>query len=451
VADSPQDKSATSRPISANTLARTARLAALPVSFAGRTTLGLGKRMVGKPAGLVFDEVQRRTADQIFSVLGQLKGGAMKFGQAMSIFEAAFPEEFIAPYRETLTKLQDAAPAMPPGTVHRVLATEFGDDWREKFIEFDDAPAAAASIGQVHRAVWHDGREVAVKLQYPGAAKALNSDLRQIGRLARLFGVVAPGLDVKPLIAELQARVAEELDYTLEAQAQSQFAEAFAGDRDIVIPQTVAHTERALVSTWLDSTSSLAHIITDGTQAERDAYGEIYVRFLFAGPERAGMLHADPHPGNFRIMPDGRLGVVDFGAVARLPDGLPTVMGHLLRCAVNDDYESVVQGLRDEGFLKPSTDLGADQIASYIGPFVEPARVERFTFSRDWMREQTLRVSAPTADGMGTAVKINLPPSYLLIHRVWIGGIGVLSQLGATAPFRQILADSLPGFAGDEF
>ena len=219
------------------------------------------------------------------------------------------------------------------------------------------------------------------------------------------------------------------------------------GDSDIVVPEPVAHTERALVSTWLESDSSLAQIITSGTQDERDRYGEAYVRFLFAGPRRAGMLHADPHPGNFRIMPDGKLGVVDFGAVARLPDGLPVSMGRLLRYAVDGDYDSVLGGLRDEGFLKSKTDLDADTIARYIGPFVEPARVERFTFSREWMREQTLRVSAPTAEGMGTAMKINLPPQYLLIHRVWIGGIGVLSQLGATAPFRAILEESLPGFA----
>jgi predicted unusual protein kinase regulating ubiquinone biosynthesis (AarF/ABC1/UbiB family) len=440
--DGPKD-----RPLTGNAFARTARLASLPVGFAGRTTLGLGKRMVGAPANAVLNDVQRRTADQIFSVLGQLKGGAMKFGQAMSIFEAALPDEFIGPYRETLTKLQDSAPPMPPGTVHRVMAEEFGADWREQFMSFDDAPAASASIGQVHRAVWADGTDVAVKLQYPGAARALTADLRQIARLARLFGILAPALDVKPLVRELQDRVAEELDYSLEAGSQSVFATEFEDDPEIVVPHPLTHTEHALVSVWLESDHSLAQVITDGTKEERDRYGEAYVRFLFAGPTRTGMLHADPHPGNFRIMPDGRLGVVDFGAVARLPEGLPPSMGRLLRYAVEGDYENVLDGLRDEGFLKNGVDLDPDTIARYIGPFVEPASVERFTFNREWMRAQTLRVSSPTAEGMGTAMKINLPPQYLLIHRVWIGGIGVLSQLGATAPFRAILEESLPGFA----
>lgn len=441
------DEKPEGRPLSGNAFARTARLASLPIGFAGRTTLGVGKRIVGAPAQGVLDEVQRRTADQIFTVLGQLKGGAMKFGQAMSIFEAALPDELIGPYRETLTKLQDSAPPMPPGVVHRVMVEEFGESWRDQFPTFGDAPAASASIGQVHRATWLDGTEVAVKIQYPGAARALTADLRQIARMARLFGILAPALDVKPLIAELQDRVAEELDYSLEAGAQSVFAGAFADDPEVVIPEPLAHTERALVSEWLEADSSLAQIISTGTQEERDRYGEAYVRFLFAGPERAGMLHADPHPGNFRIMPDGRLGVVDFGAVARLPDGLPESMGRLLRLVVDGDFEAVIDGLHDEGFLKRGVELDAETIARYLGPFAEPARVERFTFSRDWMREQMQRVSAPTAEGMGTAMKINLPPQYLLIHRVWFGGIGVLSQLGATAPFRSILEESLPGFA----
>ncbi|AWB93146.1 ABC1 kinase family protein [Aeromicrobium chenweiae] len=454
--DSPEQDQPKGRPLTGSAFARTARLASLPIGFAGRTTLGLGKRVVGAPANLVLDEVQRRTADQIFSVLGQLKGGAMKFGQAMSIFESALPDELIGPYRETLVKLQDSAPPMPPATVHRVMVQEFGGSWRAQFPTFEDRPAASASIGQVHRATWLDPADpdaapvdVAVKLQYPGAAKALISDLRQIGRLARMFGIIAPGLDVKPLVKELQDRVAEELDYSLEAEAQRVFATAFADDPEITVPMPMAHTERALVSSWLEADSSLAQIITSGTQEERDRYGEAYVRFLFAGPQRTGMLHADPHPGNFRIMPDGRLGVVDFGAVARLPDGLPPTMGRLLRFAVDGDYDSVVEGLHEEGFLKSTKDLDADTIARYIGPFVEPAQVERFTFSREWIRAQTLRVSAPTAEGMGTAMKINLPPQYLLIHRVWIGGIGVLSQLGATAPFRAILEESLPGFADE--
>ena len=157
----------------------------------------------GRPAEIVAQELQQRTAEQIFRVLGELKGGALKLGQALSIFEAALPPEIAGPYRATLTRLQESAPPLPAATVHKVLAADLGPDWRSEFADFDDEPAAAASIGQVHRAVWHDGRPVAVKIQYPGAGKALNSDFTQLSRAGRLFGLLMPGLDVKPLLEEL--------------------------------------------------------------------------------------------------------------------------------------------------------------------------------------------------------------------------------------------------------
>lgn len=430
-----------------STFGRTARLAALPVSFAGRTTLGVGKRLVGRPAEVVLTEVQQRTAEQIFKVLGELKGGAMKFGQAMSVFEGAMPEELAGPYRQTLQKLQDAAPPMPEELVNRQMTREFSPKWRDNFESFNMKPAAAASIGQVHRGVWFDGRDVAVKIQYPGAERALASDLRQIARASRLFAVVVPGIDIKPLIEELQQRVLEELDYSLEASAQQVFAEEFAGDPHIAVAEVVDFTPRALVSTWLDSPYSLAQVIRDGDQAERDRWATLYARFLFEGPARTGLLHADPHPGNFRVMPDGRLGIVDFGAVARLPNGLPRIMGQLLRAAVENDYDTVLKGLREEGFIKPNSSLTAEVIETYLEPFVAPARVDEFRFDRQWMRQQATRLSAPNTAGLRTAVQLNLPREYLLIHRVWAGGIGVLSQLEATAPFRQMLIDHLPGFA----
>ncbi len=425
---------------------RTARLAALPLGFAGRTALGIGKRVGGKPAEAVAAEIQARTADQVFRVLGELKGGAMKFGQAMSIFEAALPEDLAGPYRATLTRLQDAAPPMPPATTHKVLAASLGRQWRRKFQSFEETPAASASIGQVHRAVWSDGRAVAVKVQYPGAGQALTADLDQISRLGRLFGAIVPGLDVKPLLAELRDRVVEELDYRLEAQSQRAFAAAYADDADFVVPDVVTQAEAVLVTEWIEG-EPLSRYIVDGTTKERDDLGTKYLRFLFSGPARAGLLHADPHPGNYRVMADGRLGVVDYGAVAHVPDGLPPSIGRLLRRALDGDAETVMAGLREEGFVRQGSRLDPQVLIDYLSPFIEPAEVERFRFDREWMRGQFARINDPRQENWSVGLRLNLPPTYLLVHRVWLGGLGVLCQLGAEVPMRAELERWLPGYA----
>jgi predicted unusual protein kinase regulating ubiquinone biosynthesis (AarF/ABC1/UbiB family) len=427
--------------------ARTAKLASLPLGVAGRATLGLGKRITGKSAAEVTAELQARTAEQLFTVLGELKGGAMKLGQALSVFEAALPEDIAGPYRDALTKLQESAPPMPAATVHKVLDEQFGRSWRDRFTSFDDTPAAAASIGQVHQAVWGDGRQVAVKLQYPGAGAALIADFTQLSRMARLFARISPGLEIKPLLAELKQRVFEELDYTLEADAQRAFAAAYTGDSEIAVPRVVASAPKAMVTEWLDGTP-LSRIIASGTTIQRDRAGTLLALLHYSAPARAGLLHADPHPGNFRLLPDGRLGVVDFGAVARLPGGYPEPLGRLTRYAVDEDGDAVVRLLREEGFIRADIDVAVEQVMEYLGPILDPLRTPTFTFSREWMREQAARIGDPRREEAKVGRLFNLPPSYLLIHRVSIGSIGVLSQLGATAPFRELAKRWQPGFDG---
>ncbi|GCD43171.1 ABC1 kinase family protein [Streptomyces paromomycinus] len=437
---------------------RTAKLAALPLGFAGRATWGLGKRIGGRSADIVGRELQQRTADQLFRVLGELKGGAMKFGQALSVFESALPEEIAGPYRAALTKLQEAAPPMPTDSVHAILAERLGADWRELFTEFEDKPSAAASIGQVHRAVWHDGREVAVKVQYPGAGAALLSDLSQLGRFARLLGPLIPGMDIKPLITELRDRVSEELDYALEAAAQQAHAEEFADDPDVRVPAVVHQSDQVLVTEWMEGVP-LSEVIANGSQEERDRAGQLLARFLFSGTARTGLLHADPHPGNFRLLtgdaPDGpaerwRLGVLDFGTVDRLPDGLPSTIGASLRMTLDGEAEAVYELLREEGFVKESIELDPDAVLDYLLPIIEPAQVDHFTFTRSWMRTQAARIADPRSPAYQLGRQLNLPPSYLLIHRVTLSTIGVLCQLGATVRLRDELESWLPGFIPDD-
>ncbi|MEU9911464.1 AarF/ABC1/UbiB kinase family protein [Streptomyces sp. NPDC051001] len=435
---------------------RTAKLAALPLGFAGRATWGLGKRIVGESAEIVGRELQQRTAEQLFKVLGELKGGAMKFGQALSVFESALPEEVAGPYRAALTKLQEAAPPMPTRTVHRVLEERLGQDWQELFAEFEDKPSAAASIGQVHHAVWHDGREVAVKVQYPGAGDALLSDLNQLSRFARLLGPLIPGMDIKPLIAELRDRVSEELDYGLEAQAQQVHAEEFADDPDVVVPAVVHQCDQILITEWMGGVP-LSEVISDGTQEQRDRAGQLLARFLFSGPARTGLLHADPHPGNFRLLPGGpdgeddwRLGVLDFGTVDRLPGGLPTPIGDSLRMTLDGEAEAVYELLCLEGFVKESIELEPDAVLDYLRPIIEPALLDEFTFTRGWMRSQAARIADIRSPAYQLGKQLNLPPAYLLIHRVTLSTIGVLCQLGATVRLREELEEWLPGFVQDE-
>lgn len=425
-------------------LGRGARLLSLPLGAAGRATVGLGRRILGASPEDVDAALREAAADQLFAVLGELKGGAMKFGQALSMFEAMLPEDLAAPYRQKLAGLQDGAPPMPSSRFQAVLRSELGSQWRSHFASVELRPAAAASIGQVHRATLAgSGKPVAIKVQYPGADTALQSDLRQIQRLAAAVSPLTGGLDVVALTRELSTRIAEEVDYTLEGESQARMAEAVAGHPRFVVPRVHLATRKVLVSDWIEGIKLTR--IADRPADERNRAALDYVSFLFAGPSLAGLLHADPHPGNYLVTPDGRLGVVDFGLVARLPNGLPPAMGRLIRLAVEGRAAEMVDGLAAEGFV--TADLDPEALLDYLSPFVEPARVEEFSFNREWTRGQFIRVHRSMGPD-GIAMKVNIPPEYSLIYRVWMGGIAVLSQLDVRARFAEVLRRYLPGFAG---
>ncbi|THV42198.1 ABC1 kinase family protein [Glycomyces buryatensis] len=422
------------------------KLASLPLGLAGRATVGLGKRVTGLADEILGEQAQRRTAEHVFSVLGQLKGGAMKLGQALSIFEAALPEHLAAPYRQALTKLQNSAPPLPAASVHGVLERQMGADWRDRFSEFDDTPAAAASIGQVHRAIWEDGREVAVKIQYPGAGDALRTDLRHLSRMAPMFKVLQPNFDVKRITVELRERLLEELDYELEADAQRKFADAFRGDEQIRVPEVVHASPEVLITEWVTGTP-LATVISEGSEEERDRAGLLLTTLHFSAPKRAGMLHADPHPGNFALADDGRLIVYDFGAAARMPGGMPFQVGRLTKLTLEGKAEEVVEGLRGEGFVPQDLIVDAPAMLEFLRPMLAPLGSEEFRFSREWLRGESTRLTNQKSEAYKFGKQLSFPPSYLLIHRVTMGSIGVLCQLGAKARWRDILEEWLPGFA----
>jgi predicted unusual protein kinase regulating ubiquinone biosynthesis (AarF/ABC1/UbiB family) len=430
--------------------ARTAKLGALPVGFAGRAVGGWARRLAGGDREALAAEIAMRNADQLFAVLGELKGGAMKLGQALSVYEALIPNEMAEPYQQALIKLQAQAPAMPPKDVERVMAEQLGRNWTQRFAEFETDRASAASIGQVHKAVWHDGREVAVKIQYPGADQALTSDLRTLGRLAGLLQRIVPGTDVRAVISELQDRMIEELDYSAEADSQRAFAAALRDDPKVRVAKVVASAPKVIVSEWMEGTplSSLAHKppTDDDDQKLRDWVAYTIMELMFSSPARVGLLHADPHHGNFRMLPDGRLGMIDFGAVARLPEGIPRPLGQILRLCADARPDELIKLMRREGFVGLEDKVTGDDALNYIGAMADPLRVDYFHFNRDFMQAEGSRLTDFGGTDFQTGRALSLPPQYLMVMRVVVGWFSILAQIGCSAAAREIVVEWVPGF-----
>ena len=424
-------------------LVRSAQLLSLPLGAAGLAVEGWTRRVTGEPRDRVRAELRARNAARTRRVLGGLKGGALKAGQLLSTVEALFPQDPENTWREALVGLQESNAGLPFAEVEPVLAAELGPGWRSRFASFEEAPAAAASLGQVHRATWIDGRAVAVKVQYPGVREALTADLRTLSALSRAASVVARGLALPPLMAEMRTRLVEELDYVHEAASQERFAAAYVSDADVLVPRVVLASSRVLVMDWVDGTP-LARVAATGTQAERDRAAALYQRFLVSGPELAGLLHTDPHPGNFRMVGE-RLGVLDFGSTLELP-GMPATFGRLIAALLDRDPDLVLVRLREEGFVRPGVDVDVAKLVDYMAPFSEPARHEEFRFSRGWLRSEFGRVNDPRDPDFAVALKLTLPAEHLFTHRVWLGMVGVLCQLEATVPVRPVLRRWLPGF-----
>ncbi len=455
---------------------RTGRLAALPLRHAARTAAAATR--LSRAAA---DQIAARTAEQIFGTLGELKGGAAKLGQAMSVFEAAMPEEVAAPYREALRRLTDAAPPMPAEVALHVvagdLADAFGPRWRQRLVAFDDTPLAAASIGQVHRARWRDDRgqvvDVAVKVQYPGVGRALRSDLRQARLLARVMGRFT-GLNVSGLADELALRIVEELDYVREGRVQGEVAAAFirrippaiaearaAGAREprgrtrVTVPAVYAATPRVLITGWLDGVSLWT--LLDGRtdllppgwhELSRDDAVDLAARLLghaiHAPAAVTGWMHADLHPGNFLLLPGGRLGMVDFGAVAATPGGIPAPFGQLAAAVLAGDGPSAVGLARQTSVLAPNARLDPRLILDLLHPIVATAATESFTYSRPWLRGLMAHFTDPR---FAPALRNLSPPrEYALVWRATLSAAGLFAQLGATVPTRGFHLAYSPGF-----
>ncbi len=426
--------------------ARNAKLASLPVGFASRAALGFGKRLTGKSRDEVNAELMEKAANQLFTVLGELKGGAMKVGQALSVMEAAIPEQFGEPYREALTKLQKDAPPLPAAKVHRVLDAQLGTKWRDRFLSFDDTPVASASIGQVHKGVWSDGREVAIKIQYPGADEALRADLKTMQRMVGVLKQLSPGADVEGVVDELIERTEMELDYRLEADNQRAFAKAYRDDPHFVVPAVIASAPKVVIAEWIEGVP-MAEIIRGGTAEQRDLMGTRLAELTFDSPARLEMMHGDAHPGNFMLMPDGRMGVIDFGAVAPLPGGLPVELGLMLRYALDKNYDDLLPTMEKVGFIQRGEQVSAREIDDMLRQYVEPVEVEVFHYTRKWLQQMTAVNMDRSVAQIRTARQMDLPRKLAIPMRVIASTVAISCQLSAHVPVRALAADLVPGFA----
>jgi predicted unusual protein kinase regulating ubiquinone biosynthesis (AarF/ABC1/UbiB family) len=425
--------------------ARNVKLASLPVGIAGRAALGIGKRLTGKSRDEVNAELMEKAANQLFTVLGELKGGAMKVGQGLSVMEAAIPDEYGEPYREALTKLQKDAPPLPAHKVHRVLDAQLGTRWRSRFSSFDDIPVASASIGQVHKAVWSDGREVAVKIQYPGADEALRADLKTMQRMVSVLRQLSPGADVQGVVDELVQRTEMELDYRLEADNQRAFAKAYQDDPHFVVPHIVASAPKVVIQEWIDGLP-MAQIIRAGTTEQRDLIGTRLVELTFDAPRRVEMMHGDAHPGNFMLLPDGRLGVIDFGAVAPLPGGFPVELGTTMRYAREKNYEMLLPAMEKAGFIQKGQQVPVRDVEDMLRQYVEPVEVEVFHYTRKWLQNMTVGQIDKSVAQIKTARQLDLPVKLAIPMRV-IASVGaILCQLDAHVPIRALSEKLIPGF-----
>lgn len=385
---------------------------------------------------------QIRTAEQVAETLGNLKGALMKLGQMASYLDQGMPE----PVREALAQLQADAPPMAPELSASVVAAELGAPPEEIFEQWDPVPIAAASIGQVHRAMTRDGRAVAVKVQYPGVDAAIRGDLDNADLLFNLLRMAFPGLDPEPLVEELRERITEELDYELEARNQKMFADHYRGHPFIHVPEVVEELSARRVLTTELVVGARFDDIVDRPAEERDRYGEIIYRFVFGSLYRLGAFNGDPHPGNYLFHDDGRVSFLDFGLVRRFSLAELKPFELMIDAAViRPDivrFRSIVERI---GLLRPGSSFTDEQVGAYFGHFYEfVQRDEELTFSREYASEMVQRFFNPSTEHGEVMRAANVPKHMVLIQRINLGLFAVLGELRATGRWRAIAEELWP-------
>ncbi len=382
-----------------------------------------------------IDEARRRAdAERVAAEMGQMKGALMKLGQMLSFVSDDVPAE----YRLALSSLQASAPPMDFPLIRDVIERELGRPLERAFLHFEREPLAAASIGQVHRAVLSSGEDAVVKVQYPGVAEAIRADLDNADMLYRMMGMMYSALDPKPVVDELRARIGEELDYELEARSQSAFADLFEGHPYIGVPRVYAEysTGHVLTSELVEA-KRYAEVL-DLPKAQRDRYGEILYRFIVGCVFEFGVFNGDPHPGNYLFDGD-RVVFLDFGCVKYFPPTMLARWKRLMAAHLSGRPGDFRELLVEFGFIGPDSDLATDDLYEYFGYFYEPFREDRmFRFSHEYTRRSFRMVFAPEGRFAGFQKKLNMPRDFVFVNRIQWGAYSVLAELGAEANWHRI-------------
>jgi predicted unusual protein kinase regulating ubiquinone biosynthesis (AarF/ABC1/UbiB family) len=384
------------------------------------------------------------TAMKMVGALGQMKGAAMKLGQFASFIDTEFiPDEYREIYQEQLAKLRTDAPAMPWAKVEKVLEEEYeGEPLAELFAEFEQEAFAAASIGQVHRAELLDGRAVAVKIQYPGIAEALDADLRNAGTIVRLARALAPGLDAKEIAKELRERVMEELDYEYEAQNQRSFARAYREHPFIYVPEVITRLSRrrVLVTELVEGMGF--EQVKELPHEERSRFGEIVFRGSFGSIYHLQHFNADPHPGNYVLLGDGRVAFLDFGMTKKLDHEQIVLEQRAIDAAFHEDPELLRKALHDLGFVKNPSKLDAERLMEHTkavsGWFLEDREIE---ISARRVMKIIESTNDPRSEYYDLMRRESLPADELMGRRMEIGVVAVLGQLRAKRNWHRIMRE----------
>ncbi len=409
---------------------------------------------VVKVRGVGRDEVRRaeleeqfaiRTAEDVAAELGNMKGAIMKLGQMVSFIAEGLPPEA----RAALATLQQDVPPMAPSLAESVVREQLGDDPERLFLDWNPVPVAAASIGQVHRAVLHDGREVAVKVQYPGVGSAIKHDLDNAELLYGMFSAVAlKGLDVKALVDELRARMYDELDYTLEAGCQTEFWERYRDHPFIRIPKVVPElsSEKVLTTEWIDGIG-WSEFEQEATPQQRQRAAEVVFRFAQGSVHEHRVFNGDPHPGNYRFHDDGSVTFFDFGLVKRWSADEFEQLIPILDLVMDQQVPEMVAAMEDVGFIRRDHGLDAPHVFACVSAPYRAYMVEEFTFTPEYTTEalqNVMDLQGPYADVIRN---INMPPSFVILDRVVWGVSALLGRLEARNRWRGILDEYRHGGA----